>query len=181
MKLCSRCEKKLGLSEFATNAANLDGKDYWCRKCRSAYHKIKYPRSMKPMFKDETSKQCRKCEIVKPHTEFAKNGGKKTSYCKGCYKDIGIVTGLSKFNLTPTEYVDMFEAQNGLCYICCKEEPSKNKKRLSVDHDHSCCGKAKACKKCVRKLLCSQCNIALGAVKDDISILEGMISYLKQH
>jgi len=179
MKLCSRCEKRRDLSEFATNTANLDGKDYWCKECRSAYHKIKYPRSMKPMFKDENSKQCRKCEIIKPLTAFPKNGGKKISYCRECYKSMGLSHNLSKFDLTPDDYIRMFEEQGGVCFIC--KKPESSRKRLCVDHDHSCCGKGKACSKCVRKLLCFQCNVALGAVKDNIAVLKNMINYLEEH
>ena len=108
MKLCSKCETKKGLSEFAINAANLDGKDYWCKPCRSDYHKIKYPRSMNPMFKDKDSKQCRKCEIIKPRTEFASNGGNKISYCRECYKSIGLTSNLSNYGLTVYQYIDMF-------------------------------------------------------------------------
>lgn len=182
MKICSKCEKMRDLNEFSTNSANLDGKDYWCKECRSAYHKIKYPRSMKVMYKDDESKQCRRCEKIKLLTQFPKkSGGGRITYCRECSKDTGILYNLKKMELTPDEYIKMFEDQNGKCYICKKEEPSHTKKRLSVDHDHKCCGKGKACKKCVRKLLCSQCNIALGAVKDDISVLKSAISYLEEH
>ena len=181
MKLCSKCETKKAVSEFAINAANLDGKDYWCKPCRSDYHKVKYPRSMKPMFKDNESKQCRKCEVVKPRTHFRSNGGSKVSYCKDCYKAIGLTSNLSKYNLTIDQYIDMFEKQEGKCYICKNNEPSHTKKRLSVDHDHSCCGQGKACPKCVRMILCSQCNMALGAVKDNIEVLRSMIKYLEEY
>ena len=181
MKLCSKCETEKSVSEFAINAANLDGKDYWCKPCRSAYHKIKYPRSMKPMFKDDRSKQCRKCEIIKPLTQFPKNGGKKITYCRECYKEMGMNRSLNRFGLTPDDYIDMFESQNGLCYICGQSESSSNKKRLCVDHNHDCCGKTKACDKCVRKLLCFQCNVALGAAKDNIQVLKNMIEYLEEH
>jgi len=133
------------------------------------------------MFKNKDSKQCRKCEIIKPKTEFASNGGSKISYCRECYKSIGLTSNLSKYGLTVDQYIDMFEKQNGKCYICKKDEPSHTKKRLSVDHDHSCCGKGKGCKKCVRMLLCSQCNMALGAVKDDVSVLKNMVRYLEQY
>ena len=64
---------------------------------------------------------------------------------------------------------------------CKKDEPSHTKKRLSVDHDHSCCGQGRGCNKCVRMLLCSQCNMSLGAVKDNIKVLKSMIKYLEEY
>jgi hypothetical protein len=133
------------------------------------------------MFKDKDSKQCRKCEIIKPRTEFASNGGNKISYCRECYKSVGLTSNLSKYGLTADQYIDMFESQGGKCYICKKDEPSHTKKRLSVDHDHLCCGQGKGCNKCVRMLLCSQCNMALGAVKDNIEVLKNMIKYLEEY
>ena len=181
MKLCSMCNIKKPIDSFAVNSANLDGKDYWCKPCRSSYHKAKYPRSMKKMYKDKTHKQCRKCEEIKLITAFPLRGGSRITYCKECSYFIGSAANLKKLGLTVDEYISMFEDQKGLCYICNKEEPSHTKKRLSVDHDHRCCGSGKACKKCIRRLLCSQCNMALGAVKDEISTLKNMISYLENH
>lgn len=59
--------------------------------------------------------------------------------------------------------------QNNSCYIC-NEILSK---RAFVDHCHST-GK-------IRKLLCNNCNLALGNAKDNIEILKNMINYLEEH
>ena len=77
---------------------------------------------------------------------------------------------LRKYGLTPENYETMFLSQNGLCAIC---ESSNNGKRLHVDHDHET-GK-------VRQLLCNSCNIGLGMLKDDTSILEKAMNYLRKH
>ena len=37
-----------------------------------------------------------------------------------------------------------------------------------VDHDHSCCSGKKSCGKCVRGLLCQNCNRALGMFLESI-------------
>ena len=84
------------------------------------------------------------------------------------------------YGFTVDAYFEMLKAQNEVCYIC-GDKPSGVKRRLCVDHDHSCCPGSKTCGKCVRKLLCMQCNVALGAVKDNIKLLEKMIEYLKEH
>lgn len=44
---------------------------------------------------------------------------------------------------------------------------------LSIDHCHTT-GK-------VRGLLCRQCNIALGKFKEDVTILQSAIAYLKKY
>lgn len=62
---------------------------------------------------------------------------------------------LWKFKITPEDYLAMLERQGGVCAIC-KRPPGK--RRLAVDHDHSCCPGVPTCGACVRGLLCSGCN-----------------------
>lgn len=57
--------------------------------------------------------------------------------------------------------------QDGRCAICNKEM-----KQVNVDH----CHKTQE----VRGLLCTACNTGIGKLKDDISVLESAIKYLKR-
>jgi hypothetical protein len=75
------------------------------------------------------------------------------------------------YNLTSEEYSALLEEQQGVCAICCQADSTG--KQLSVDHDHTT-GK-------VRGLLCSGCNLALGSVKENITILENMMAYIRKH
>lgn len=75
------------------------------------------------------------------------------------------------YNLTFDQYVKMLSDQEYKCAIC-KTELFAGKD-THVDHSHST-GK-------VREILCQNCNKALGLVNDNVSILEGMIKYLKKH
>jgi hypothetical protein len=74
----------------------------------------------------------------------------------------------SKFGITLKDYNDILASQGGVCATCGKPP---NRKALSVDHDHRT-GK-------VRGLLCQDCNFALGHVKDNPTILERLIDYLR--
>lgn len=76
---------------------------------------------------------------------------------------------IRKYGLTVEEYEDMLRKQKGRCYIC-GNEPFET---LHIDHCHTT-GK-------IRKLLCSSCNTALGHTREDIKILEKLISYVKEH
>jgi hypothetical protein len=49
---------------------------------------------------------------------------------------------------------------------------------LAVDHDHNCCPSKKTCGKCIRGLLCMDCNRGLGYFRDDTARLDRAISYL---
>ena len=75
-----------------------------------------------------------------------------------------------KFGITPETYYQLSESQNHLCAIC-KKTDSRGAK-LSVDHCHT--------SKKVRGLLCRHCNVALGYLNDDISLLESAIKYLEK-
>ena len=74
-------------------------------------------------------------------------------------------------------FSNLEKSQNGLCKICGEKE--KYNKRLSIDHDHSCCSGPTSCGKCIRGLLCSRCNKVLGQINDNKDILNKMIQYLK--
>lgn len=68
---------------------------------------------------------------------------------------------------TVEQYEELLVAQGGVCAICLEDCV----KSLAVDHDHKT--------KTVRGLLCMKCNTALGAFKEDPSLLEKAIAYLK--
>jgi hypothetical protein len=89
----------------------------------------------------------------------------------------------NQYNLTLDEYERRVKEQNNLCAICKKEESTVSKGRvikLSLDHDHQCCLGKKSCGRCIRSLLCFRCNSILGKAKEDISLLENLIGYLKK-
>ena len=67
---------------------------------------------------------------------------------------------LSSYNMTPQDYIDLFEKQNGCCAICKRPESGHNvTQHLLVDHNHLT--------NQVRGLLCSSCNLMLGKAKAD--------------
>lgn len=50
---------------------------------------------------------------------------------------------------------------------------------LVVDHDHSCCPSGEhSCGRCVRGLICKQCNTAAGMLSDDASNARRLADYL---
>lgn len=73
----------------------------------------------------------------------------------------------ARYGITPEEYLDMEEAQGGVCKIC-GEPPDKT--RLHVDHCHKT-GK-------VRGLLCFKHNLLLGYCDDSVEVLNKAAAYL---
>ncbi len=79
----------------------------------------------------------------------------------------------NKYNISKEEYQNLLTKQNYKCKICSLEYQKCPFGTLCVDHCH------KTNK--VRGLLCSNCNTGLGLLKENISILEETIKYLKEN
>ena len=82
------------------------------------------------------------------------------------------------FGITPGDYEKMLEAQHGVCAICFQSEvsiDSRNglQRKLAIDHDHVT--------EKIRELLCSRCNLTVGLVKEDTSILLSAVTYLEKY
>ena len=71
----------------------------------------------------------------------------------------------------------MKKYQNYKCYLCHSEGfligKNNHNEKLAVDHDHDT-GK-------VRKLLCHNCNRALGLFKDNPELMRKAASYVEEH
>jgi hypothetical protein len=74
------------------------------------------------------------------------------------------------YGISAEEFDSMLDGQGGACAICKKKTwPVQGK---YVDHDHRG-GKP-------RGILCYNCNVALGHLKDDISIAKSLVNYLEE-
>ena len=84
------------------------------------------------------------------------------------------LTGMKKwrllkvFGMTPANYFGLLETQGGRCPIC-----SAGLANPMIDHCHSS-GK-------VRGLLCWDCNVMLGKLKDSAETINSALMYLEKH
>jgi hypothetical protein len=84
----------------------------------------------------------------------------------------------SVYSISAQQYAALLEFQGGRCAIC--RRATGQRKRLAVDHDHSCCPGPTSCGNCVRMLLCSACNDVLAHFRDDPLSLERAAANLRQ-
>lgn len=148
----------------------------------------------------EQTKRCSKCKKVRPFSAFSKNRIYKDGLahrCKKCRQEYNrslqgratkkrynklygtTVNGQAArrrakartrgFSITSNDYNYLYEQQQGCCAICGRHQ-SEFDRRLAIDHDHKT-GQ-------IRGLLCTHCNLALGLMRDNITILQKAISYL---
>lgn len=136
-------------------------------------------------------KRCATCGKSKPRTAFTRQKMRNGKYnlnfeCKECacdrqakrYQTYTKEQKLHKkdkflqrtYGITIDDYNIMFNKQEGRCASCGRHQ-SEFKKSLVVDHRHSD-GK-------VRGLLCSNCNLALGNVKENPEFLEKLANYIR--
>ena len=162
-----------------------DGQRKQCRHCNNIYTNDWFPPNegyrcyrCKPgsgLYKSATQKQCRICNQIKDRSDF-----KSGNLCNECLKQDSQRRQIRRYGITELQYWEMHQRQNGLCAIC--NQPERHRKRLSIDHDHSCCStEMRSCGKCVRGLLCSKCNRILGLALDSDQVLLNAAKYLKAY
>jgi hypothetical protein len=173
LRRCTKCLQYKELYDFHKFAKSTDGLKSMCKTCVKSYDKEENltKLALPPKVVGEMI-HCRWCKEYLFESSF----GKGKTYCKSCSSKIGHTNNIKRFGLTPEQYIDISNAQDNVCKICGSEDGSG--KRLSVDHDHSCCFGPSSCGKCIRGLLCSRCNKTLGMVNDDASMLNKMVAYL---
>lgn len=147
---------------------------------------------------------CQRCG--NPSVGYTTGGGGQFKYCGDCQSDVqrerndrknaarrldGTLddetrrqkrrrANIGRYGITVERYDEMLAAQHGVCAICGKPPSGKGTsgQSLHVDHDHSCCPGTKSCGECVRGLLCSNCNMGIGYLKDNPKILTAALRYV---
>lgn len=144
------------------------------RVCVSCKHLRRKHAEKEPFPKE--GRTCTICGEVKMEDDFhAHPNGKygRSPDCKPCAQT---AKRLAKYSLSMEEYKGLIAAQGGKCAICYGDLI-----KLHVDHDHACCPGNKSCGKCVRGLLCRECNWMLGNARDDKEVLKNAIEYLEDY
>lgn len=165
--------------------------------CRRHYDQLKRSGAMSPLElpkipavtrNENGEKWCRACREWKAENAFASSSGKPDGLqgtCRECRagqyrtnaENVRDKMREQRFGISREKFDALFDSQGNLCAICRSDSPGPN--FWSVDHDHACCpGSDKTCGKCIRGILCSQCNHALGNARDSVEILSAMIAYL---
>ena len=134
---------------------------YICNKC-----------GLSKINKDGIKKTCKKCAAERQRQYWIENPEQylkqkaRVKVNDQAYKRIFLRHGL-----TEEVYQTMMAKYEGTCWAC------RIRKATCVDHDHTCCNSAFSCGKCVRGVLCSQCNTALGLLQDNPIYIEKLMAY----
>ena len=135
------------------------------------------------------TKVCKHCRTEKSFDEYYQFHDKWSdrnyfsSRCKPChqeYKANNPTTSRNRkaeklklrYGLTYDQWEEMREKENYSCMICNITEEELGRK-LDVDHCHN--------SEKVRGVLCNPCNTLLGHARDNISVLEAAVHYLREN
>jgi predicted nucleic acid-binding Zn ribbon protein len=161
-KECPTCKE-----DFTTDVHNKKYCSEHCSREKWAEMRRTGNRSVYPN-KYFKNKHCRWCsDLFTPRgpsnhycsEECSKKGQKDTYY-------------LRNYDIGYREYLTLLDSNNGGCWKCDKSKEDNTKLILAVDHNHKT-GQ-------VRGLLCTDCNMAIGKLGDDIKGLREALNYLEQ-
>lgn len=127
-------------------------------------------------------KQCARCSQWRPLDQYVaatKTLDRLQSWCSPCSSDY---MSSARYGMTRADVLDMVTKQGG-CAMCGTAEPRNPGFRNGwhVDHDHSCCPTDRTCGRCIRAILCAECNKLIGIAGDSVQRLEQAIVYLAKH
>lgn len=124
----------------------------------------------------EHGRICHTCDQWKPWDAFSIDKRRAIGRTSNCMECAWWRSVLATYGITKAEWEWMFADQGGVCALC--EEADTV--RLNVDHDHSCCGDKRACKKCIRGMLCRACNRMLGLAEGRPLVAARFADYLER-
>lgn len=174
-KMCPKCGISKSVSEFSIRRCRADGRNPYCHRCQLDYDRKYRAVNADALAAKRKAYRVTNLEVIKErdrtYHEANKDRFRESSASRLLKRQYG---------LTLDDYTQMLEDQGGLCANPgCFNEPPVGR-RFAVDHDHACCsGSKKSCGKCVRGLLCGNCNRALGLLSEDVKRIRGLADYLE--
>jgi len=178
MLICKRCDKTKDSSEFSEPVGDkkVFTKGKTCKACKKL---IKGINSKK---RYQETKHIDKEAKLKVNRDWHKNNKasvrlRNSEWQKNNQDRVRHNTLMSAHGITLDDYKSMLIQQNNLCAICHGAETKISKKtgrtkNFCVDHNHKT-GR-------IRGLLCDDCNIAIGKMKENINSLKAAIEYLSK-
>lgn len=149
-----------------------------CRVCQKERMRLRRPQGMGQGGYNKAKTHCPQGHEYTKENTYTNPQGRR--WCRTCAKANAQIQNVKRYGITVERYNEMVESQDYKCQICSRQFWNEVG-APHIDHDHSCCSGESSCGKCVRGLLCSGCNFAIGALNDNIKYLEAATLYLKTH
>ncbi len=165
-KRCIKCGEIKPLDQFGVHNREKGQHRNMCRDCSSAwlkeYNKSPEGQKVRGDYREQNK------EKMEVYQELYRNDPEKQKLAKEYHRKYDL---MKQFGLTPDDYDEILNKQNGRCAVCKSDRFDSKRKTLAVDHDHVT-GK-------VRGLFCRRCNQAIGAFEDNPDLLRKAATYLE--
>lgn len=128
----------------------------------------------------EGCKRCFRCQEWLPEYAFnpsTHTSDRLSSRCRRCHSD-------AQHSLSADHRRRLLEEQDGKCATCehiFDVHGGGRSGTYAVDHDHRCCPGSHSCGQCIRGLLCTRCNRAIGLLRDDVEVIQAVADYVIAH
>ena len=160
MKICSKCGENKLITDFQYTNKERGYRQSSCRKCKNR------------------QRQRKREESGNEYLRYKNGRGKDRKDArpkKNSSSRYNIKRRLAPYGITETEYNELIATQENKCGICEKSfDPDINgKSDIVIDHCHTT--------EVVRGLLCRQCNLGLGNLKDSVINLKRAAKYLENY
>ena len=197
MKTCTKCGQPKPPDRFAVDRAKRDGRDSWCRDCRNRARMDRYNARLdherqrsRDYYAGHRDERRRYYESLGPERRAVRSAAerfryrsnpayraKKNAY-RQAYNPVQGRLNYMKRHGGIDEWARLYDAQNGLCYLCGQTLEGVPQRLIAVDHDHDCCPGGKvteSCSACRRGLAHAWCNQLIGMAGEDMDVLRAII------
>lgn len=117
---------------------------------------------------------------------YVNPGGRR--WCRECMRANSRRQVIRKYGISVEEFQELLIKQDYKCAICERdlytwsENGELNIRDIQIDHDHDCCKVPnRSCGKCIRGILCGECNRGLARFRDSVKLLRTAASYLEKY
>ena len=195
MKYCTGCKQDRPFTAYSKSSRSKDGLQYYCKPCsrertktslakrdqadlaaskRAWYEKNRETQIARAKRYHEEHREWSLCWGVESNRRWRQKYPEKA---KDLQNRTIKASKLKKYNLTEQRFNEMLENQRFCCAVC--GDAFTDDKLPRIDHDHNCCPGEKSCGNCVRGLLCNNCNVAIGMIRDNPDRARKLAKYLE--
>ncbi len=129
-----------------------------CNKCGEEKERSSFGNNKRS--RDGLMHECKSCHVIRTTKKYQENGGYNPNW------------RFKRHGISKEIFEAMLESQGGGCAVC-----RQLTDKMCIDHDHAHCSGGYGCAECFRGVLCPQCNMAIGLLKEDQELFERAIEY----
>ncbi len=166
LRLCFWCEIDRPLADFYVDKTRTSGLDNVCKPCRRQKRRERWAVNLNGQRDKAAANYARQAESFR-YQQFVQR-------LRRVYR------------ISDEQYFALLAEQGGRCALCREVEVKIHHNsgavmRLAIDHDHDCCpSNRRTCGRCIRGLLCYECNLLIGKVTKRPELVKRFSDYLSR-